>query len=529
MNKTTRYTTQGLAVHHWSTACAGVPIVLIHGWGNDSHCWEPLLPSLLARGPVMAVDLPGFGESQALPLFDESNLLDVLAAIVPEKCILLGWSLGGMLAVALAERLPHKVQQVITLAANVKFVADSDWPQALAADINIAFSEAFRATADVARKRFTGLMVQGDQHERALLKTLRQQPLATMDKCAGEQALALLATLDNRRAFAQLATPGLHVLAEKDALVPAAVARPLQALNASQQVAVIAGASHAMILSCPQTLLAHILSFLRVQPPLRNKRRIARAFSRAAGSYDSVANLQRDVADVLLKKLPATSTSPNSPAVLDLGCGTGYCLPALSQYASHGHLIAADLALGMLQFAKQARSVTAGWVAADAECLPFAGRSLDLVVSSLALQWCQQPQQLFNELQRVLTVGGRLLFSTLGPATLNELRAAWASVDDCVHVNDFSDAVVVRTALQQAGFTLESWSTEIRELSYSSVIELSRGLKSLGAHNANPGQPQGLTGRQSLRQLEAAYEVFRKQDLLPATYEVFYISAVVTG
>lgn len=497
-------------------------MVLLHGWGNDSSCWQPLLSDLLQLGPVIAVDLPGFGESRPLPALNENTLLDALAEILPEKCRLLGWSLGGMLAVILAGRFPQRVQQVITLAANLKFVADENWPQAMAPAVNQAFNEAFSANPEFTRKRFTSLMVQGDEQERALLKTLRQQtPL--MDSNAGGQALALLARLDNREVFSRLPVPGLHLLAEQDALVPVAVARAMQALNASQQLVVLAGASHALTWSCPQKIIEQIQRFLPDLPKAaRSKQRIAHAFSRAAASYDSVAKLQRDVADRLLETLPAVDHA----TLLDLGCGTGYCLPALQQRVNNGSLLAADLAFGMLQFARQQRAVNAGWVATDAENLPFADNSIDLVVSSLALQWCEQPQQLFSELHRVLPAGGRLHFSTLGPATLKELRAAWASVDDYVHVNDFPEEALLRTALQQAGFAIDRWATEIRRLTYPSVVELSRGLKALGAHNSNAGQPRGLTGRQSLRRLEAAYEIFRKDELLPATYEVFYISAI---
>jgi malonyl-CoA O-methyltransferase len=523
VNKTIRISSQGLALHCWASSnSAGLPIVLIHGWGNDSRCWQPLLPDLLQLGPVIAVDLPGFGESPPLPVFNEGALLDALAEILPEKCRLLGWSLGGMLAVVLAGRFPQRVQQLITLAANLKFVADADWPQAMAPEVNQAFNEAFAANPDLTRKRFTNLMVQGDEQERALLKNLRQQ-IPVMDSGAAQQALALLAELDNRESFARLQVPGLHLLAEQDALVPAAVAPAMQALNASQQLIVLAGAAHALTWSCPQKVVEQIQRFLPTMPKTaRSKQRIADAFSRAASSYDSVAKLQRDVADALLATLP----SFDHATLLDLGCGTGYCLPALQQQANNSNLLAADLAFGMLQFARQQRAVNAGWVAADAENLPFADNTIDLVVSSLALQWCEQPQQLFSELRRVLPAGGRLHFSTLGPATLKELRAAWASVDDYVHVNDFPDQALLRTALQQAGFAIDGWTTEIRTLTYPSVVELSRGLKALGAHNSNAGQPRGLTGRQALRQLEAAYETFRKDELLPATYEVFYISAI---
>ena len=80
------------------------------------------------------------------------------------------------------------------------------------------------------------------------------------------------------------------------------------------------------------------------------------------------------------------------------------------------------------------------WLVADAEALPLVNDSVDLVFSSLALQWCYRPDHLFAELARVLKPGGICVFTSLGPDTLRELRAAWAAVDAHQHVNAFLPA-----------------------------------------------------------------------------------------
>src|SRR5690554_5181662 len=100
----------------------GAPLVLLHGWGCDSHSWQPLVPALQALGDVIAVDLPGFGASAPVLEFDLETVLQRLEDCLPPRCILMGWSLGGMLALAMAERCPDRVQCVITLASNLTFV-----------------------------------------------------------------------------------------------------------------------------------------------------------------------------------------------------------------------------------------------------------------------------------------------------------------------------------------------------------------------------------------------------------------------
>jgi malonyl-CoA O-methyltransferase len=251
----------------------------------------------------------------------------------------------------------------------------------------------------------------------------------------------------------------------------------------------------------------------------RDKRRVAQAFSRAAESYDSVAQLQRDIADRLLQWLPEQVEGK----LLDLGCGTGYAAPHLHARYPESPLLHLDLAHGMLSFAREQRPVPgAFYLCGDAEQLPLADASVELIWSSLAVQWCEQPDRLMAELARVLKPGGRCLLATLGPDTLHELKRAWAAVDDDVHVNSF-------TALEQLlahniCLKLSRCETEYRVLRYNRLQELMLELKALGAHNVNSRREQGLSSRQRLIRLLDAYERQRQADgSLPATYEVYYL------
>ena len=152
-----------------------INLILLHGWGCDSRTWQPLLPALEKIARVTPLDLPGFGKSPALNGFSVPHVLNDLAANIPDGSVVVGWSLGGMLAVQLAAQFPKKVRALITLAANAKFVASEDYPGAMPAAVNREFNLAFARESHTSVKLFSGLLAQGDADERQLLKKLRQQ------------------------------------------------------------------------------------------------------------------------------------------------------------------------------------------------------------------------------------------------------------------------------------------------------------------------------------------------------------------
>jgi len=161
------------------------------------------------------------------------------------------------------------------------------------------------------------------------------------------------------------------------------------------------------------------------------------------------------------------------------------------------------------------------YMAGDAEALPIADNSVDMVYANLSLQWCDL-SRCFAEIQRVLRPGGLLSFTTLGPDTLNELRQAWAAVDDYPHVNIFYDMHDVAEAMMNSRLAEPVLDVERITLTYDTAIALMKDLKELGAHNVNTGRRRGLTGKQTFQKVIQAYEPFRQDGLLPASYEVIY-------
>lgn len=245
---------------------------------------------------------------------------------------------------------------------------------------------------------------------------------------------------------------------------------------------------------------------------------IARSFGQAASQYDAFADLQRGVADHLL-----AMQGDFAPAIaVDLGCGTGYCSAQLARRLPDAQLIALDLAVPMLHAAGARVPPCTTLVCADMNALPLQPGSVDLAVSSLALQWCIEPQRVFAELYRVLRPGGRALLSTFGPATLNELRAAWRNVDAHVHVNRFPDQNHLQQAAAACQFTIEA-TRDVQVRHYPSLRALARELKGIGAHNMNHAAPRGLTSRAAFARAEHEFSRGNTGQGVPVTWELYYL------
>ena len=254
------------------------------------------------------------------------------------------------------------------------------------------------------------------------------------------------------------------------------------------------------------------------------KGRVRQAFDHAASGYDEHARLQRIVREEMLSRLDWVKFSPE--VVVDLGCGTGGALRGLRKRFPRARLLGLDISSGMLAEARRHQP----WlrrprlVCADMERLPLRDASVDLLFSSLTLQWSNAPEQVFREARRVLRPGGLFLFSTLGPDTLHELRDAWRMADpEHTHVNLFYDMHDLGDALMRAGLRDAVMDVERLKLDYPDVQSVMRSLKGIGAHNGLAGRSRGLTGKGRLGRVREAYEAHRGvSGMLPVSYEVVH-------
>lgn len=249
---------------------------------------------------------------------------------------------------------------------------------------------------------------------------------------------------------------------------------------------------------------------------------VASAFSNAAANYDQVASLQQQVGCYLLTKLNAATIQ--SDTVLDLGAGTGYFTDLLAEQCIAKQIVVLDFAYQMLEQAKwRTRSVAAEFICADANCLPLASQSINLIFSNLMLQWCANLKSVFQEWKRILKPQGHIFFSTLGEKTLHELRDCWAQIDNYTHVHDFHDTKMLHLLLKERDFGIVVLEKQIFTQYYATVYDIMRDLKILGASNKASDRRRGLMGKECYQQLAYAYEFYRNAEgLLPVTYEVIF-------
>ncbi|MBI4755480.1 MAG: malonyl-ACP O-methyltransferase BioC [Betaproteobacteria bacterium] len=258
---------------------------------------------------------------------------------------------------------------------------------------------------------------------------------------------------------------------------------------------------------------------------------VRRNFARAAPGYNQAAALAREVAGRMASRLDYVRLTP--ARILDAGCGTGADLNLLGERYPGALRLGCDIALPMLAQAGHRSAwlrrllprLSGGGVAllgGDAAHLPLVHGSVDLLWSNLMLHWANDPLAVLGEFRRVLAVGGLLMFSTLGPDTLRELRRAFAAADRAPHVHRFVDMHDVGDMLVAAGFAQPVMDMEVITLTYRSLDDLLHELRAAGASNADACRGRGLLGKRAWHRVIATYEAMRRDARLPATFEVIY-------
>lgn len=261
-----------------------------------------------------------------------------------------------------------------------------------------------------------------------------------------------------------------------------------------------------------------------------DKAQVARGFDKAAARYTSLALVQQEIAVYGLTKLNKyISGHSKVDFLLDIGCGTASSFKAQKQVAKQ--VIGLDISLNMLRTAQQENKAVQGSNASlylsngDAESLPIQSNSVDVVYSSMALQWCESPERVLNEVYRVLKPGAKALLAILTGESFDDLQQAWQYFALPSRVNTFHSAQTWLKAAKQ--LPISTITTHKQFISqHDSVVDMLSSIKQIGANTrvSSNAQVSGYISKQELQQLtQFIREKHNASTRLPLCYDLLFL------
>lgn len=240
-----------------------LPVVCLHGWGLHSGIWAATAANL-GGFDLRRPDLPGYGASPRVTPYSPEKLADALAASQPARCIAVGWSLGGMAALAWAARRPEQVQALVLVASSPVFVNRPDWPDGLAPEVLAGFADSLATDYRATLLRFLSLQARGGDQARDTIARLRDAVFARgeLDPATLAAGLGLLRDVDLRAAAGRVRCPTLVVHGGRDTLCPPAAGEWLAGAIPGARLTLQPRAAHAPFLSHPDWFAEQLRGFL---------------------------------------------------------------------------------------------------------------------------------------------------------------------------------------------------------------------------------------------------------------------------
>ena len=426
--------------------------LVLNGWGFKASVWQALSDQL--GMPLQVVDQPADS--------DYENWFEALyQQLKNERPRVIAWSLGVQVVARLQQR-GVIFESIVAIAGRASFIVESG--HGLKANDLAKFQKRVAKGGERARAYFAALISHGGPLAADVAQITRylQAELANYTLSLADLA-----------AYVPVPKGACYVLGEQDALV---ASRP----EVEAEVEVLAGQSHDLPLAAPERLAELIEQYwLR-----ERQRKVARSFSRAVDSYAESSNLQQRVADSLLAEVQL----PAKGLLVDLGSGTGYCAKQLHPRFD-GELLCIDLSPEMVA---HTRSLGFNSMVGDAQALPLEDNSVDVLVSSLAIQWCPNPAKVFAEIARVLKPSGKAWVATLGELSLAELRESAVEAGVGNRVNQFPAHTdwLEHANDSKLASQLQRYQTPVEASNFS---ELLKHLRGVGANCVLNGPRKALT------------------------------------
>ncbi len=240
-------------------------IVLLHGWGMSANVWQGIGEKLAQDFRVHAVDLPGHGDRTHEKLSTLTEFVHCLAESLPKKVAVVGWSLGGTVALSWAAARPHQIYALVLVATTPSFAARIDWRHGWPGDALDSFERELIDDHEKTLSRFLVLQSRGDSAERDVLRMLRQSVrCAPPSLNALSRGFEILRETDLRGDVASLWQPTLVVHGESDSVAPVGAAQWLAQQLPNSRLRIFKDCAHAPFISQPGQFMRESAAFLEV-------------------------------------------------------------------------------------------------------------------------------------------------------------------------------------------------------------------------------------------------------------------------
>ncbi len=243
----------------------GPALVLLHGWGMNAEVWLDMIAGLKENYRLISIDLPGYGRSKAVKCnYSLDGLLDVLLPCLPGKSHILGWSLGGLIAQAIAFKHAQRVDKLVLLASNAQFQQTTDWPYAMQPAVLNGFMQNLEKDYKQTLQQFLMLQALGAENAKQTICELKQRLFihGKPDTAALKGGLLLLQNASMVDALSQISCPTLLINGKLDGLVPVSAGQQMQQLLPDAQLKVLDKAAHAPFISHADLCIKYLTEFL---------------------------------------------------------------------------------------------------------------------------------------------------------------------------------------------------------------------------------------------------------------------------
>lgn len=236
-------------------------VLLLHGWGFSAAIWEDLARRLAPRFRVLAPDLPGYGGAPACSPYTLETMADTLARGAPRRCHVVGWSLGGEVALAWARRAPAQVERLALIGTTPCFTTRPGWWCATAPAVLREFGRSLAADRAGTLARFVAAQTKGDARARQFAAVLKRSSEGNTPGDVLAAGLAVLSSADLRKDLRRVTQPALVLHGARDRIVPPAAGRRLAAALPHARFSLMRACAHAPFLSQPARVARALREF----------------------------------------------------------------------------------------------------------------------------------------------------------------------------------------------------------------------------------------------------------------------------